>query len=227
MSPDRRTNLSESNREPGVVISVNLAEMRKVPMGDLLYDTGIWKLPAKGRVEVKELGLMGDRQGDLNVHGGPLKAVYAYAEEDNRWWEGQLGKPVAPGSFGENLTLRGVAVTGALIGERWRIGSAEFQVTQPRQPCWKLGLRMEDRKLPNRFSEANRPGAYLSVVKEGDLAAGDTVEILERPAHPVTIGLMGFLIYNDHRLASLVQENLEGNLTPEEWKEFLRAKLAS
>lgn len=86
---------------------------------------------------------------------------------------------------------------------------------------------MEDPQLPNRFSEANRPGAYLSVVKEGGLAAGDTVEILERPAHPVTIGLMGFLIYNDHRLAQLVQENLERDLSPKEWKEFLRVKLAS
>ncbi len=219
--------MNESNQQPGVVISVNLAKMRKVPMGDLLYDTGIWKLPVEGRVEVKKLGLVGDRQGDLNVHGGLRKAVYVYAEEDNRWWEGQLGKRVTPGSFGENLTLSGVAVTGALIGERWRIGTAELQVTQPRQPCWKLGLRMEDPKLPNRFSEANRPGAYLSVVKEGELAAGDTVEVLERPAHPVTIGLMGFLIYNDHRLAQLVQENLEQNLTPEEWREFLRAKLAS
>lgn len=219
--------MSQSNQQPGIVVSVNLAEMRKVPMGDLLYDTGIWKQPAEGRVEVKELGLVGDRQGDLDVHGGLRKAVYVYAEEDNRWWEEQLDKRVTPGSFGENLTIRGVAVTGALIGERWRIGSAEFQVTQPRQPCWKLGLRMEDPKLPNRFSEANRPGAYLSVVKEGELAAGATVEILERPAHPVTIGLMGFLIYNDHRLASLVQENLEQNLTPDEWKEFLRAMLAS
>ena len=95
MSPDRRTNLSESNREPGVVISVNLAEMRKVPMGDLLYDTGIWKLPAKGRVEVKELGLMGDRQGDLNVHGGPLKAVYAYAIEDTAGGR-RRASPAAP-----------------------------------------------------------------------------------------------------------------------------------
>lgn len=110
--------------DSGEVISVNLAEMRKVPLGDLMYDTGIWKLPVEGKVGVKELGLVGDQQGDLNVHGGLMKAVYVYAEEDNLWWEGELGRKVGPGSFGENLTLRGVKVTGALIGERWRIGTA-------------------------------------------------------------------------------------------------------
>jgi MOSC domain-containing protein YiiM len=217
----------EPSDNRGVVVSVNLARMRKVPMGDLLYDTGIWKLPVEHRVTARELGLDGDKQGDLNVHGGPLKAVYAYAEEDNRWWEQQLGRRVEPGSFGENLTLRGVAVTGALIGERWRIGTAELQVTQPRQPCWKLGLRMEDQKLPHRFSEASRPGAYLSVVKEGELAKGDTVEVVERPAHPVTIGLLAYLLYTDHRLASLVVEKFDEDLTSDEWRDFLKAKLAS
>jgi MOSC domain-containing protein YiiM len=216
-----------SDSSGGVVVSVNLARMRQVPMGDLLYDTGIWKFPVGHRVAALELGLEGDKQGDLNVHGGPLKAVYAYAEEDIRWWEQKLGRRIEPGSFGENLTLTGVPVTGALIGERWRIGTAELQVTQPRQPCWKLGLRMEDPKLPHRFSEANRPGAYLSVVKEGDLAKGDVVEVVDRPAHPVTIGLLAYLIYTDHRLASLVVEKFDEDLTSEQWREFLKAKLAS
>jgi MOSC domain-containing protein YiiM len=213
--------------ESGEVVSVNLAEMRKVPLGDLLYDTGIWKLPVEGKVGVKELGLVGDRQGDLNVHGGPMKAVYAYAEEDNLWWEGELGRKVGPGSFGENLTLRGVKVTGALIGERWRIGTAEFEVVQPRQPCWKLGLRMEDRKVPHRFSEANRPGAYLSVVTEGELQKGDKVLIVSRPSHPITIGLLAYLIYTDHRLASLLMEMMQHDLSAEEWRQFLSTKLAS
>lgn len=211
----------------GEVISVNLAQMRKVPLGDLMHDTGIWKHPVRNRVAVKELGLEGDQQGDKDNHGGPRKAVYVYAEEDSLWWEGELGKQIVPGNFGENLTLRGVKVTGALIGERWRIGSAEFQVVQPRTPCWKLGLRMENPKIPNRFSEANRPGAYLSVTKEGELGVGDAVEILERPAHPVTIGLMAYLNYTDHRLASLLKDMLNHDLTAEEWKEFLQAKLAS
>ncbi|HEX2178033.1 MAG TPA: MOSC domain-containing protein [Actinomycetota bacterium] len=211
----------------GVVVSVNLARMRQVPMGDLLYDTGIWKFPVDHRVAARELGLEGDKQGDPNVHGGPLKAVYAYAGEDIRWWEQQLGRRIEPGSFGENLTLSGVAVTGALIGERWRIGTAELLVTQPRQPCWKLGIRMEDQKLPHRFSEANRPGAYLSVVKEGQLAKGDAVEVIKRPAHPVTIGLLAYLIYTDHRLASLVMEKIDEELTSAEWRDFLKAKLAS
>lgn len=217
----------EPSNNRGVVVSVNLARMRKVPMGDLLYDTGIWKLPVEHRVAARELGLDGDKQGDLNVHGGLLKAVYAYADEDIRWWEQQLGRKIEPGSFGENLTLKGVAVTGALIGERWRIGTAELQVTQPRQPCWKLGLRMEDQKLPHRFSEANRPGAYLSVVREGELAKGDTVEVVERPTHPVTIGLLAYLLYTDHRLASLVVEKFDEDLTSDEWRDFLKAKLAS
>lgn len=156
-----------------------------------------------------------------------MKAVYAYAEEDYLWWEGELGRRIAPGSFGENLTLRGVAVTKALIGERWRIGAAEFEVTQPRQPCWKLGLKMEDRTFPNRFSEASRPGAYLSVIKEGALESGDIVEIIDRPAHPVTIGLFAYLSYTDHRTAALLLEMLDQDLTREECREILQARLRS
>lgn len=213
--------------DPGVLVSINLAQIRQVPLGDLLYDTGIWKLPVDRRVLAKKIGLDGDIQGDLDSHGGPMKAVYAYAEEDYLWWGAQLGRTLPPGTFGENLTLRGVAVTGALIGERWRIGSAEFEVTQPRQPCWKLGTKMEDQKFPNRFSEANRPGAYLSIVKEGDLGSGDSVEVIDRPAHPVTIGLLAYLIYTDHRLAALLMEKFEQDLTSDEWRELLKAKLAS
>ncbi len=101
------------------------------------------------------------------------------------------------------------------------------EVTQPRQPCWKLGVRLEDPKMPHRFSEANRPGAYLAVVKAGDLGTGDAVEVVDRPAHPVTIGLLAYLIYTDHRLASLVVEMFEKNLSSAEWRDFLRVKLAS
>ena len=223
--------MAEKEKQPapsrGVLVSVNLAQLRQVPMGDLLYDTGIWKLPVDRRVPATDMGLDGDMQGDLSSHGGPTKAVYAYAEEDYLWWEAQLGRTLPPGTFGENLTLRGIPVTGAHIGERWLIGSAEFEVTQPRQPCWKLGLKMEDQKFPNRFSEANRPGAYLSILKEGEVGSGDAVEVLHRPAHPVTIGLLAYLIYTDHRLAALLMEMFDQDLTSDQWREFLKAKLAS
>jgi MOSC domain-containing protein YiiM len=114
-----------------------------------------------------------------------------------------------------------------LIGERWRIGDAEFEVTQPREPCWKLGVKMEDRTFPNRFSEGNRPGAYLSIVKEGYLEKCDIVEIIDRPAHPVTIGLLAYLMYTDHRTAALLTEMFGQDLTREEWREFLQPRLRS
>ena len=112
------------------------------------------------------------------MHGGDAKAVYAYAREDYEWWEGELGRELAPGTFGENLTVRGVDVSGAEPGERWRIGSTLLEVTEPRRPCFKLGVKMDSLRFLKQFAAAGRPGKYLRIVEEGELQAGDAVEVV-------------------------------------------------
>jgi MOSC domain-containing protein YiiM len=152
--------------------------------------SAIGKAPVAGRVRVEGVNLAGDDQADRRVHGGPDKAVYAYAREDAEWWGSQLGRELAPGMFGENLTTAGIEVTGALVGERWRVGTVELEVCQPRLPCAKLGLRFGDPTMVKRFAEAGRPGAYLRILREGELGAGDAIEVLDRPDHDVTVALV-------------------------------------
>ena len=128
----------------GSVLSVNVAQMRQIERHGELVWTGIWKHPVSGPVAVRGVNIEGDDQGDRSVHGGPDKAVYAYAREDIDWWERELGRELPDGIFGENLTLRGVEPAKALVGERWRIGSVLLEVSEPRFPCWKLGVRFGD-----------------------------------------------------------------------------------
>jgi MOSC domain-containing protein YiiM len=162
--------------------------------------SAIGKRPIEGRVRVAGVNLEGDDQADRRVHGGPDKAVYAYAAEDAAWWAAELGREVAPGLFGENLTTRGVDVSGAVIGERWRIGSVELEVAQPRLPCAKLGLAFGDPLMVKRFAEARRPGAYLRIVREGELGAGDAIEVGPRPAHGVTVRMVSEAVLLDETL---------------------------
>src|SRR3954465_2533090 len=125
----------------GVVESVNVGVPRPVQVGDHTVWTAIWKSPVEGRVPLRGVNLRGDDQADRTVHGGPDKAVYAYGSEDTAWWSEQLPRQLEPGTFGENLTTRGVDVSGAVIGERWAVGSTVLEVCQPRLPCFKLGLK--------------------------------------------------------------------------------------
>lgn len=171
----------------GRLVSVNVGAPAPLTAGRRTVESGIIKRPVSGRVRVEGVNIAGDRQADLSVHGGPDKAVYSYAVEDYRWWSAGLGVPLDPATFGENLTVSGIDVSGAVIGERWRVGTALLEVAQPRLPCYKLGMRMGDPVFPSRFSAANRPGAYLRIVEPGDVGAGDAVEVLDRPAHRVTV----------------------------------------
>jgi MOSC domain-containing protein YiiM len=174
--------------EKGRVLSVNVGTPRLIEWLGHVEATSIWKSPVEGRLPVRGVNIEGDDQADRRVHGGPDKAVYSYAREDEEWWAEQLGRPLEYGTFGENLTLQGVDVTGAVIGERWEIGTTVLEVAQPRFPCWKIGARMGDPHFPDVFADAGRPGAYLRIVREGDIGAGDTVHVVHRPAHGVTIG---------------------------------------
>jgi MOSC domain-containing protein YiiM len=170
------------------LLSVNVGRPRQLSVrrGRPLM-SAIGKAPVEGRVRVAGVNVEGDDQADRRVHGGPDKAVYAYASEDAAFWSAELGRELGPGAFGENLTTAGLDVSGAVVGERWRIGDVELEVCQPRLPCNKLALRMGEAQMVKRFAQASRPGAYLRIVREGLLAAGDAIEVLSRPAHGVTV----------------------------------------
>jgi MOSC domain-containing protein YiiM len=162
------------------VLSVNVGGVRVVEWHGRTVTTGIWKAPVDGRVAVRGVNLVGDDQADRRVHGGPDKAVYAYAVEDYEWWSRELGHEMAPGTFGENLTVEGIDLGTLVIGTRWLVGSTELEVSQPRQPCFKLGIRMGDAGFVDRFDEAARFGAYFRIVREGDIGAGDEITVAPR-----------------------------------------------
>lgn len=175
----------------GQVTDVNVVHaVRRDEHGDS-GETAIDKRPVGGRVPLRTLGLQGDRQLNQANHGGRDKAVYAYAAEDLEWWSEHLARAIAPGRFGENLTTSGLDVTGALIGERWRVGGADgalVEVTQPRSPCRTFQDWMGEPHWVKRFTEHGAPGAYLRVLDEGSVAAGDPIEVVHRPAHGISIG---------------------------------------
>lgn len=188
-------------------MAVNVGGVREVEWRGKRVRTGIWKTPVGGRpVRVEGINLAGDDQADRTVHGGADKAVYAYAAEDYRAWEGELGATPEPGTFGENLTTSGIDLGRALIGERWRIGTAVLEVTQPRFPCYKLGIRMGDAEFPARFARALRLGAYLRVLEGGDVRAGDEIIVVSRPAHHWTILEVARIgVFEQERLCELLE----------------------
>ena len=150
--------------------------------------TAIDKRPRDGVARLDANGVVGDRQMDRVHHGGVDKAVYAYAEEDRNWWAEQLGRKIPAGTFGENLVTQGLDVTGAVIGERWNIGAAVVEVSMPREPCATFQRWTGESQWVKRFTEAGRPGAYLRVVSDGEISPGDTITVVGRPDHGVTIG---------------------------------------
>lgn len=177
------------------------------------YLTGIDKRPVPGPVEVRAIGLEGDRQVDTVNHGGPEKAVYAYAAEDLDRWSAELGRDLAAGMFGENLLTSGVEVTGAVIGEQWAIGRAGLllEVTMPRTPCYKFAHKMAEPRWIKRFTVGGAPGAYLRVLQPGPVVAGDRIEVLQRPAHAVTIG-QTFLDPQPESMAALAAAEAQGQV---------------
>jgi MOSC domain-containing protein YiiM len=186
------------------LVSVNVGRPREVSArrGRPLL-SAIFKEPVEGRVRVEGVNLAGDDQADRSVHGGPEKAVYAYAREDIDWWENIHGD-LANGVFGENLTTQGIDVSGAIIGERWQVGSVVLEICQPRLPCSKLGIRFGDGRMVKAFAKASRPGGYLRIVEEGDLGVGDEITVLSRPDHGVTLAMCSDAVLKDASLAAKV-----------------------
>ena len=170
------------------LISINLGLPREIIHDGQAIMTGIFKTPVAGAVFLRRLNLDGDGQADLRVHGGPDKAVYVYPFEHYAFWAGELGRDGFPyGQFGENFTIQGLLEDEACIGDVFRIGEAQVQVTQPRSPCFKLGIRMGDEGFPARFAVANRTGFYLRVLAEGRVTAGDVIERIEPAAGSMTV----------------------------------------
>jgi MOSC domain-containing protein YiiM len=201
------------------VLSVNVGAVREFEYGGRPARSAIWKYPAVGRVAVRGVNLAGDDQADRMAHGGPDKVVYAYAVEDARWWQEQIGRPLGYGEFGENLTTEGIEVNDALVGERWQIGTTVLEVSEPRIPCWRLGVRMGNKLFPRQFTEALRPGAYLRLIVEGSVGAGDEIHVLERPARGLTVRDV-FRIYTRDR--DEVPRLLTVPRMSESWKRWAR-----
>ncbi|MCW2502021.1 MAG: domain containing protein [Actinomycetia bacterium] len=190
----------------GRIVAVNVARDLAHVAAGFQGLSGIGKSPAEGRVGLHGNTVAGDRVYDVRHHGGYDQAVYAYAREDASWWSGQLGREVTPGMFGENLSTEGIDVTGAVIGERWVTGSAVLEVSCPRIPCQTFAEVIGSPRWIRRFTEQAWPGAYLRIVVEGDVGAGDTVSVIERPEHGVTIGEVFRALTGDRALAPRLLE---------------------
>ncbi len=202
------------------IASVNVGELRTVEFRGRIVSTGIYKFPVEGAVRVEGVNVGDDDQADRRVHGGVDKAVYAYAWEDYEWWSGQLGRTLPPGTFGDNLTTQGIDVGGAVVGQHWRIGDVVLEVSEPRVPCYKLGIRMEDPKFPQVFSAAHRPGAYLRIVEEGSIAAGDRIEIGTPPGHGLTVGDIARIYDRDQHESGRLLEAAE---LSDPWRRWARS----
>jgi MOSC domain-containing protein YiiM len=207
----------------GQLISVHVGRPRAVRTARAEVNTAIWKDPVEGRVQVQGVNIVGDDQADRSVHGGPDKAVYAYAIEDVRLWEYELGRSLGQAAFGQNLTTEGIDVSGAVIGERWLVGTTVLEVAQPRLPCYKLALRIGEPAYVKRFAKASRPGAYLRIIDEGDVGAGDAITVTGRPEHAVTSRMVSDAILLDPSKLSLVVRARE---LPAELRAWLADRIA-
>ena len=208
------------------VASVNVGLPREVLWHGKPITTGIWKEPVSGRVPVRRLNLDGDRQADLRVHGGADKAVYAYPSEYYELWSRERPElDLGPGTFGENLTTEGLLDTDVSVGDRFRIGTAELVVTEPRLPCFKLGLRMERDEFVTEFLERGLLGFYLSVLREGEVAAGDPIVKVARDPRSLRVTEIA-------RLYTTGRDDVEGmrraanlDVLPGSWRDYFRKRL--
>ena len=208
------------------IISVNVGLPRLVLRNDEPVSTGIFKEPVAGRVMMRTLNLDGDRQSDLSVHGGPLKAVYVYPSEHYNFWKEELPEMVLPwGVFGENLTTTGLLETEVNIGDKFRVGAAEVMVTQPRMPCYKLGIRFGRADIIKRFLMSERSGFYLSVLKEGEVGAGDEFQLLQKNTSGVRVVDVTRLYSSDKDDVDLMRRAIATEALPESWRDYLRRRL--
>jgi MOSC domain-containing protein YiiM len=208
------------------IVSVNVGRPRPVLWRDGAVTTGIFKGPVARRVAVRRLNLDGDAQADLSVHGGPDKAVYAYPVENYDYWREQLpGRELPFGVFGENLTTAGLREDALHIGDELRVGTARLAVTQPRMPCFKLGIRFGDPTMPRQFLESGRPGFYLAVLEEGEVGPGDPVELLREDENRVTVADVLRLIVQDKENTEMLRRVLRVRSLAAVWRREFESRL--
>jgi MOSC domain-containing protein YiiM len=210
------------------IISINVALPRLVVSNGRTVSTGIYKAPVAGRVMLRTLNLDGDRQADLTVHGGRSKAVYVYPSEHYSFWREELpGTELPWGMFGENFTVEGFDESTVNIGDRFRVGSAEVTVTEPRMPCYKLGIKFGRTDILKRFLASGRTGFYLSVQREGEVGAGDEIELIERDEHNVTVADITRLYARDRSAVDTMRRAIMLPALPDSWRDHFRKQLAN
>src|SRR6266436_7608142 len=208
------------------LISLNTGLPRDVRWRGRIVTTGIFKQPVAGRVALRKLNLDGERQADLTVHGGEYKAVYCYPVEHYEYWKKELpGRELPMGMFGENFTVHGLLEEEVHLGDRFSLGTAEVVVTQPRLPCYKLGVRFASDDMVKRFLASGRTGFYVAVVPEGEVGAGDEMKMTARDANAVAVSEITHLYvvkrYGDAETRA-VRRALRVPELPESWKEYFR-----
>ena len=208
------------------VISINAGQPKDILIGDVSVTTGIFKEPVAGVVRATTLNIEGDRQADLKVHGGPDKAVYAYPSEHYESWRQELGGvPLPWGAFGENLTVQGLSEDSISIGDRIGIGTAVFQVTQPRLPCFKLAAKFQREDIFKLFLDSRRTGFYMRVLEEGSLQAGDTIRIVKREKRHVTVREITDLYLTKKPERSQIERAVSVDALAKSWRDRFRGLL--
>jgi MOSC domain-containing protein YiiM len=209
------------------LISLNVGRPRLVVSDGRPVSTGIYKTPVEGRVMLRTLNLDGDRQADLTVHGGPTKAAYVYPSEHYGYWRGELpGMELPWGMFGENFTTEGLDESTVNIGDRFRVGAAEVMVTEPRMPCYKLGIKFGRTDILKRFLASGRTGFYFSVEREGEVGAGDEIALLGRDKHNVTVADITRLYARDRDDLEGLRRAIAVEALPEKWRYHFSQQLS-
>jgi len=209
------------------LISLNVGLPRLALYQGRTINTGIFKHPVSGPVQLRTLNLDGDRQADLAVHGGPFKAVYGYPSEHYEFWRQELpGTNLPWGMFGENFTTEGLLESELHIGDRLQIGTAVIMVRQPRMPCYKLAAKFQRDDMLARFLRSGRSGFYFSVEREGTVAAGDSLDLLSREPQAITIAEMNRLFSEDKYNRDLIEKAVATATLPEDWRDYLMKRMS-
>src|SRR5262252_239453 len=210
------------------LLSVNVGLPRDVAWHGRIVRTGIWKDPVHGRRRVKRLNVEGDGQADLGGHGGEQRAVFVYQIESYRYWEERLGRSdFTHGQFGENFTIEELPDDEVCVGDRYRIGTALFEVTQPRVTCYRIGLRMNEPRMPALLTSSGRPGFYLRVLQEGEVGAGDEIVKVGEADEQMTVAEINALLYSANHSPDRLERALRIEALSPGWRGSFEALLKS
>src|SRR5467141_5433262 len=210
------------------LLSVNVGLPRDIEWKGRTVHTGIWKKPVDGRCRVGRLNLRGDGQGDLAGHGGEQRAVFVYQIESYRYWQEQLKRTdFVPGQFGENFTIEGLPDDAVWVGDRYQIGSALFEVTQPRVTCYRVGIRMNDPRMPALLTSSGRPGVYFRVLQEGEVGAGDEIVKVGEGEERMTVSDINALLYSPNHARERLERALRIEALSPGWHSSFEALLHS